>query len=148
LLRRVTAQAARIGGRADRFSHRLLMPSLRTLDLRMAACHRNAEEVAAFLRRHPAVVAVHRPAWEDVPWAVETHAGFAGLVSFTTKVPLPAAPVAGLSRPAWDSHGSAGARRLAQAGVTLGLVRVAVGHAPVAGLIARLRALLEQAVAA
>ncbi|MBO3740188.1 PLP-dependent transferase [Actinoplanes flavus] len=133
LLRRISAQVARTGGRPDPWSDRMLAQALRTLDLRMAAHHRHADEIAEFLRKQPAVATVHRAGFDEAPWAVETHTGFGGLLSFTTHVPVDVARTGGaITVPAWE-----------QPGLDPHLVRVAAGHDDAAELIGRLRALLS-----
>ncbi|BCJ44129.1 cystathionine beta-lyase [Actinoplanes ianthinogenes] len=149
LVERVTAQAAHAGGRPDGWTDRLLAQALRTLDLRMAAHTANADQVAAFLRGHPAVTVVHRPSFDDSPWAIETHGGFGGLLSFESRTPLAVPDQPGpVSIPVLRSHAGVSARRREQAGVTPTLVRVAAGIDSPKPLIALLQGLLAEKGAA
>lgn len=144
LVERVTGEARRAGGRPDPWAGRLLDRALRTLGLRMAAHSRNADEVADFLRGHPEVGAVHRPNFDESPWAIETHQGFGGLLSFESRRPLslpdPSGPI---SLPAYTSHAGLGAGLRESAGITRTLVRVAVDIDEPVRLIGLLRRLLD-----
>jgi cystathionine gamma-synthase len=66
----------------------LVMRSLPTLAYRMRAHCANASRVAAFLRRHPKVSAVHYPGLEDSPFhalAKKQMSDFGGMLSFEAK---------------------------------------------------------------
>ncbi len=156
LVRRIAAQARPAGAAPGAWSSAMLSQALRTLELRMAAHERNADAIAQFLRGHPGVAAVYRPGFDDAPWAVETHRGFGGLLSFLPRPGLPGAAVLRetpsrempndpVSLPALDFPGAAGARHREQMGVPPGLVRVRAGLEPAAGQIAALRGLLDAA---
>jgi cystathionine beta-lyase/cystathionine gamma-synthase len=151
LVRRVAAQARPTGAVPDAWSGRLLSEALRTLELRMAAHHRNADAIAAFLRGHPGVAEVHRPDFGTAPWAIETHSGFGGLLSFVPRRELARREVAAdgelISFPGLDAHAATGARRLERVGIPRELVRVAAGLADAPGQIATLRALLDATAA-
>lgn len=73
------------GGVASPFDCWLVMRSLPTLPVRMRAHCENAREVAAFLRGHRGVSAVHYPGLEDSPFhaiASRQMSGFGGMLSF------------------------------------------------------------------
>ncbi|MFF2778633.1 PLP-dependent transferase [Streptomyces sp. NPDC058052] len=156
----VREQAARFGGQADPWAAHLLERSLSTVELRLEARARNAERVADALRRHPAVRTVHRPSFDEAPWALETHQGFGGLLSFET------VPEAGdlrpvldacadaltatggtLSLPALTTHARLSERLRREAGVSRRLVRASVGTRDPGPLIHALRRALDAAVA-
>jgi cystathionine gamma-synthase len=66
----------------------LVMRSLPTLPYRMQAHCANARKVAAFLRSHPKVSAVHYPGLEDSPFhaiARKQMSDFGGMLSFETR---------------------------------------------------------------
>jgi cystathionine beta-lyase/cystathionine gamma-synthase len=160
LLHRVRAHAARNTAEVDPWTARLLTRSLAALELRMAAHDRNATLVAAALRGHPAVHAVHRPSLEEFPWAHETHQGFGGLLSFEVapeadldRVLAACSPASGpavgpgttASLPATGSHAHLSERARRAAGITRRLVRLAVGTEDVSPLIRNLRRALDAA---
>ncbi|HEY5632435.1 MAG TPA: aminotransferase class V-fold PLP-dependent enzyme [Burkholderiaceae bacterium] len=73
------------GGVASPFDCWLVMRSLPTLPVRMRAHCENARKVAAFLRGHRGVSAVHYPGLEDSPFhaiASRQMTGFGGMLSF------------------------------------------------------------------
>jgi cystathionine beta-lyase/cystathionine gamma-synthase len=148
LVRRIAAQARQTGAVPDAWSNCLLSQALRTLELRMAAHHRNADAIARFLRGHPGVTAVHRPGFDAAPWAIETHSGFGGLLSFVPRRGLPREAAGGLvSFPALAAHAGAGARHNERMGIPGELVRVTAGLQDAARQIAVLRGLLDAATA-
>ncbi|MGW6248116.1 PLP-dependent transferase [Streptomyces roseolus] len=156
----VREQSARFGGQVDPWAAHLLERSLSTVELRLEARARNAERVADALRRHPAVQAVHRPSFDDAPWAFETHQGFGGLFAFET-VPEAGDPRAvlaacadtltatggSLSLPALTTHAHLSERLRREAGVSRRLVRVSVGTRDPGPLVDALRRALDAAVA-
>jgi cystathionine beta-lyase/cystathionine gamma-synthase len=151
LVRRIAAQARPAGAAPGAWSGGLLSQALHTLELRMAAHQRNADAIAEFLRGHPGVAAVYRPGFDAAPWAIETHRGFGGLLSFLPRRGLPREALSrealsGLvSLPALDFPGASGARHRERMGVPPELVRVTAGLEPPAGQIAALRGLLGAA---
>ena len=149
LLRRIAAQAQPAGAAPGAWSSALLSQALRTLELRMAAHQRSADAIAQFLRGHPAVAAVYRPGFDAAPWAIETHRGFGGLLSFLPRRGLPRQALSRetlgdlVSFPALDYPGAAGARHRERMGVPPELVRVTAGLESPARQIAALRGLLD-----
>ncbi|MBC8084317.1 MAG: aminotransferase class I/II-fold pyridoxal phosphate-dependent enzyme [Hymenobacter sp.] len=144
----------------------LAVRGLKTLRLRMEAHCRNADAIAHFLQRQPAVRAVHYPGLHDHPQhllaANQGGALFGGMLSFQladdaetvnrfmrASRRFPFAPsLAGvdssLSYPLGTSHRSLTPAQRAGLGIGVGLVRLSVGIEPVAELLAD----LEQALGA
>ncbi|MFJ8096671.1 PLP-dependent transferase [Streptomyces griseofuscus] len=159
-LPRIAEQCARLGGEVPDWSAHLLERSLSTLQLRLTAQRDGAERVASMLRAHPAVRAVHRPSFDEAPWALETHRGFGGLLAFEV-VPeihdltgvLAACddghtPLGSTARlPARTSHAHLSERVRRELGITRQLVRLAVGVTGADALSGRLRRALDTALA-
>ena len=157
-LPRIAEQCARLGGEVHGWAAHLLERSLSTLQLRLSAQRDGAERVAGTLRAHPAVRAVHRPSFDAAPWALETHQGFGGLLSFEV-VPeirdlsgiLAACrddtPLGTTARlPAHTSHAHLSERVRRETGITRQLVRLAVGVTDGDALAGRLRRALDTAL--
>ncbi|RPF35126.1 PLP-dependent transferase [Streptomyces sp. TLI_185] len=160
-LPRIAEQCARLGGEVDAWAAHLLERSLSTLQLRLTAQRDAAERVAGALRAHPAVRKVHRPSFDESPWALETHRGFGGLLSFEVAEEIrdlsgvlaacgPKAdgtPLASTARlPAHTTHAHLSERVRREAGVSRRLVRLAVGLDDTDALIRRLRRALDTAL--
>ncbi|WP_052439406.1 PLP-dependent transferase [Streptacidiphilus jiangxiensis] len=161
LMHQIKAQAAPGGAGIDPWSGRLLDRSLDTLGLRMTTIQANADRVAVALRDCPAVTAVHRPSFDEHPWALETHDGFGGLLAFETE--LPAAEVAALVQavngdattreamstlalvPAATTHAALSERQREAMGAHRGLISIAVGIEDPGPLIRRLTRALDRA---
>lgn len=159
-LPRIQEQCARFGGEVDSWAAHLLERSLSTLHLRLAAQRAGAERLAEALRAHPAVRAVHRPSFDESPWALETHEGFGGLLSFEVAPEIrdlsgvldacrgDGTPLATAARlPAHTTHSHLSERVRREAGVTRQLVRLAVGVEDVDALLRRLRRALDAGLA-
>ncbi|PBC84054.1 MULTISPECIES: PLP-dependent transferase [unclassified Streptomyces] len=158
-LPRIAEQCARLGGEVHGWAAHLLERSLATLQLRLSAQRDGAERVAAALRAHPAVRAVHRPSFDEAPWALETHEGFGGLLSFEVVPEIrdlsgilaagngDGTPLAGSARlPAHTSHAHLSERVRREAGITRQLVRLEVGITGSDALTTRLRRALDAAL--
>ncbi|MER0481684.1 PLP-dependent transferase [Streptomyces sp. Edi2] len=158
-LPRIAEQCARLGGEVHDWAAHLLERSLATLQLRLSAQREGAERVAGTLRAHPAVRAVHRPSFDEAPWALETHQGFGGLLSFEVVPEIrdlsgilaacngDGTPLAGTARlPAHTSHAHLSERVRREAGITRQLVRLSVGITGSDALAGRLRRALDAAL--
>jgi len=159
-LPRIQEQCARFGGEVDNWSAHLLERSLPTLQLRLAAQRRDAERVAEALREHPAVETVHRPSFDEAPWALETHQGFGGLLSFEVRPGIrdlsgvlnacrsDGTALATSARvPARTTHAHLSERVRREAGVSRQLVRLSVGVEDCDGLLRGLRRALDACLA-
>ncbi|GAC1589745.1 MAG: cystathionine gamma-synthase [Hymenobacter sp.] len=133
---------------------------LKTLRLRVAAHCDNAQQVAEFLDRHPAVEAVYYPGLPTHPQhalaAAQGAGRFSGMLSFRLpdeaavvnafmrrSARFPFAPsLAGVdsscSSPLYTSHRALTDAQRAELGITVGLVRLSVGVEPIAELLADL----------
>ncbi|MGW7427330.1 PLP-dependent transferase [Streptomyces sp. NPDC054813] len=160
-LPRIAEQCARLGGEVDAWAAHLLERSLSTLHLRLTAQRDGAERVAGALRAHPAVRQVHRPSFEESPWALETHRGFGGLLSFEVVPEISdlsgvlavcgeegdGTPLATAARlPARTTHAHLSERVRQEAGISRRLVRLSVGVDDTDVLIRRLRRALDAAL--
>lgn len=164
LMHLIKAQAARSGSGLDPWADRLLERSLGTLGLRMTAHQEHADLVADALRAHPAVTRVHRPTFDEHPWALESHVGFGGLLAFETELPAesvaellsavtgeagPPEPLATSVRlPAASTHAGLSERQREAMGVSRRLVRIAVGIEDPRPMVRRLTRALDRATAA
>jgi cystathionine beta-lyase/cystathionine gamma-synthase/uncharacterized OsmC-like protein len=160
-LHRIREQARRSGAEVDPWVAHRLVRSLTTLELRMAEHDRNAEKVASALREHPAVRKVYRPSFDESPWALETHPGFGGLLSFEVQAEIqdlsgilaafrPGGIIPGrlattAQVPALTTHARMSERLRRQAGVSRQLVRLAVGIENVDRLLRDLQRALDVA---
>ncbi|MFG2986634.1 PLP-dependent transferase [Streptomyces sp. NPDC048258] len=157
----IREQAARFGGHVDPWPAHLLERSLSTLGLRLSARRHNAEKVADALREHPAVRVVHRPSFDEAPWALETHQGFGGLLAFEVAPEVRdlggvlgagagdgRATGSALRLPALTTHAHLSERVRREAGISRQLVRVSVGTEDPGPLIRGLRQALDAALAA
>jgi len=138
----------------------LLLRGIRTLPARLEQHERNALAVARFLRDHPAVRAVHHPAFQDGALVGRQLSGFSGLFSFELArddFTTVAAVVNGLKRfkigVSWGGVESlvlSPARpkpsaRMEALGIPPGLIRLSVGLEGAELLIEDLAAALEAA---
>jgi len=77
-----------IGITGSAFDSFLAVRGLKTLPIRMKQHQENAEQVAAFLKNHPAIESVYYPSFEDHPGhiiAKKQQAGFGAMLSFDVK---------------------------------------------------------------
>ena len=144
----------------------LVLRGLKTLAVRMREHSRNAQEVAAYLERHPKVARVFYPglpASAQLELARRQMAGFGGMVSFEVNGGLEAArgvvertrlftlaeSLGGVESlielPALMTHASIPAETRRANGVADGLIRISVGLEDVADLISDLDRALVQA---
>jgi methionine-gamma-lyase len=144
----------------------LVQRGLKTLPLRCLKAQWNAQRIAAFLDKHPAVERVHYPGLESHP-GYELHArqaeGPGSLISFELKgglaagralqdsvrVMILAVSLGGVDtlvcHPASMTHVGLTPQQRAEAGIAEGLVRLSVGIEDVADLIADLDQALGRA---
>lgn len=126
----------------------LLDRGLKTLAIRVERQNRTAMELARWLRRHPAVLAVHYPGLEDHPdhaTTAELFQGFGGMLSFVVRGGdrvaravmerfrvIAVAPSLGgveslASMPRYTSHAALSHDARRAAGIDEGFVRLSVG---------------------
>lgn len=155
LLREVDPRSV-LGAALDPFAAFLLHRSLRTLGLRMGRHNENGSRVAASLKGHPALRAVHYPggfSTEDKRIAARQMSGRGGVVSISLRGGGPAVPrflhhlrvvqvacsLGGVeslaSVPSETSHRHLGPEELAARGIDPGLVRLSLGVEDAADLV-------------
>ena len=154
-----------IGITGSAFDSFLAIRGLKTLPLRMKQHQENAEQVAAFLKDHPAIDTVYYPGFEDHPGheiAKKQQAGFGAMLSFDVKGGVEAVKklfanlelftlaqsLGGveslISHPPTMTHaGMEEAARL-EAGITDSLVRISVGIEDINDILADLAHGLKQ----
>ena len=154
-----------IGITGSAFDSFLALRGLKTLPVRIKQHQKNAEQVAAFLKGHPAIDAVYYPGFEDHPGhdiAKKQQAGFGAMLSFDVKGGVEAVKklfanltlftlaqsLGGveslINHPPTMTHaGMEEAARL-EAGITDSLVRISVGIEDIADILADLAHGLEQ----
>jgi len=137
-----------IGGVIDPFNSFLVHRGLKTLHLRMERCNQNAQKIAEYLEKHPAVKWVRFPGLESHPQyeiAKKQHDGPSGMISFELKGGIEAGKIVMdsvefcqlavslggvetlIQHPAGMTHASMGKEARESAGITDGLVRLSVG---------------------
>ncbi len=151
------------GGVCSPFDAWLLIRGIRTLALRMEAHQANAMRIAAWLRQHPRVRAVHYPGLEDHPGhevMKRQAAGFGGMLSFDVGDPdladrmlrrvrlIALAESLGgveslINLPSKMTHASVPPERRAALGITDSLIRLSVGIEDADDLIADLEQALD-----
>ncbi len=131
------------------FNAWIFLKGLETLNLRMQAHCRNAQELALWLSEHPAVAKVHYPGLKDHPGyelAARQQSDFGGLLSFelhnssreaawqvvdSTRLLSITANLGDvkstITHPATTTHGRVPEEDRLKAGITDGLLRIAVG---------------------
>jgi len=130
------------------FNAWVFLKGLETLDLRMQAHCRNAQQLAEWLEAHPAVTRVHYPGLASHPQhelAGRQQSGYGGIVSFEVKGGQAGAwqvvdatellsitanlgdAKTTITHPATTTHGRLSPEQRAAAGIDDGLLRVAVG---------------------
>ncbi len=155
----VSVWAKQLGALLDPFAAWLLHRSLQTLQLRMDAHSRNAQQVAEFLEAHPKVAAVYYPSLTQPALAAKyLPQGSGGMISFVVDgdpdkavqsfehivlAPSLADTSTTVSHPVSTSHrGLTEAEREAQ-GVPYAMIRLSVGIEPVETIVADLARGLE-----
>ena len=170
--RAILRTARKYGGSTNALDCYLMERSLKTLALRVERQNRNAQAVAEFLARHPAVSAVHYPGLPDHEGhqlASKQMRGFGGMLSFELAANSAAAvetfednlglvkaslSLGGvetmLCPPATTSHSELSPEERARLGITDGLLRLSVGIEAAEDIVADLAGALEvvQATAA
>lgn len=156
LIRAVTASAVDFGGMLDAHACYQLERGLKTLALRVQRHNENAQAVAQFLQKHPAVAGVNYPGLpghSSHKIAVRQMRGFGGMLSFELHEParvndllarlevvMPALSLGGVESlvcvPSRTSHRTLSPAERARAGISDGLVRVSIGIEDVDDLIA------------
>jgi len=154
-----------IGITGSAFDSFLALRGLKTLPVRIKQHQENAEQVAKFLKNHPAIDAVYYPGFEDHPGhdiAKKQQAGFGAMLSFDIKGGVEAVKklfanlelftlaqsLGGveslINHPPTMTHaGMEEAARL-EAGITDSLVRISVGIEDIADILADLARGLNQ----
>lgn len=146
-----------LGGNLGAFEAWLMLRGLRTLALRVERQNRNAQSVAEYLERHPAVSAVHYPGLVSHPQhglGARQMRGFGGVLSFVISGGYPAAiafmqrtrlfaqavSLGGIESLAMHAAttwaGTLSEARTRELGIDPGLIRVSVGLEDSADLIA------------
>lgn len=160
----VTKMHRLLGGNSNAFDAFLLTNGLRTLGLRMERHCSNAQRVAEFLAKHPAVALVNYEGLPSHPdhaiamrqmkhggalMSFELKGGFDAGIAFINKMKLCTNAVSLgtcdtlVSHPASTTHMGVSREQRIEAGITDGLIRMSVGMENVEDIIAD----LEQAVA-
>jgi cystathionine beta-lyase len=156
-IRRVRETAVNLGGNPNAFTCYLLERSLKTLAVRVERQNRNAQAVAEFLQRQPAVATVNYPGLDSHPGhaiaARQMHA-FGGMLSFELdparctaerflrrlQLITPALSLGGVETiicaPSRTSHGKLSAEERRELGIADGLLRLSVGIEDAADIIA------------
>lgn len=146
------------------FSAFLVARGLKTLDVRMEKHCANAEKLAAFLKRHPAVNKVYYPGLEDFPGheiAKKQMSRFGGMIAIDLKgsreqigealkkfkicalaVSLGDAETL-VEHPATMTHSTYSAEDLEAAGISEGMVRISVGLEGIEDLIEDFQSVLD-----
>ncbi len=147
VIRRLTECATNYGGMLDAHSCYQLERGLKTLALRMRQHNENADRLARFLQKHPAVARVNYPGLPEHPdhaIAARQMRGFGGMLSFELRDPgqadkflsrlrvvMPALSLGGVESlvciPSRTTHRLMTAAERQRAGISDGLVRVSVG---------------------
>jgi cystathionine beta-lyase len=142
------------GGMLDAHACYQLERGLKTLALRVRQHNENADRLARFIQRHPAVACVHYPGLPDHPdhgIAARQMRGFGGMLSFELRDPervdammerfrviMPALSLGGVESlvcvPSRTSHRKLSRSERERAGISDGLVRVSVGVEDIADL--------------
>ena len=149
LRERIHRRAINLGGSINATTAALIERSMKTLHLRVQQQNRNAQRMAEFLNKHPAVRRVHYPGLPNHPGhavAREQMSGFGGMLSFVPEVAglseavalmrrlrliTPAISLGGVETlicsPAQTSHSKLTPAERQQAGVEDVLLRVSMG---------------------
>ena len=155
VIEKLLEYATNHGGMLDSQACYQLERGLKTLALRVTQHNANAQQLATFLSRHPAVSCVHYPGLPGDPeYAVAARQmrGFGGMLSFELKDPrgvdamlktfrivTPALSLGGVESlvtvPRRTSHRTMSPAERQAAGISDGLVRVSVGIEDIADLL-------------
>jgi len=148
IVEKVTHRLNHLGGCLDPHACFLLLRGMKTLVLRMMKQNENAQTLAEFLEKHPAVDRVNYPGLATHPQhdrAKALFSGFGGVLSVEVKgdvatadrvmsrleLPVIAPSLGGLetliTRPVQTSHAGLSTEELKVAGISDRLIRVAVG---------------------
>jgi cystathionine gamma-synthase len=148
-----------IGITGSAFDSFLAIRGLKTLPIRMKQHQENAEQVAAFLKDHPAIDSVYYPGFENHPGheiAKKQQAGFGAMLSFDVKGGVEAVKklFANLSlftlaqslggveslicHPPTMTHAGMAEEARLEAGITNSLVRISVGIEDITDILADL----------
>jgi cystathionine gamma-synthase len=154
-----------IGITGSAFDSFLALRGLKTLPIRIKQHQENAEQVAAFLKNHPAIDAVYYPGFTDHighDIAKKQQAGFGAMLSFEVKGGVEAVKklfdnlelftlaqsLGGveslISHPPTMTHAGMEESARLEAGITNSLVRISVGIEEIADILADLAYGLEQ----
>ena len=160
LIKRIRKTMIDLGGSLDPGAGYLLLRGMKTLAARVEQQCRNAQAVAGYLNKHPAVARVHYPGLRthaDHRLARRQMSGFGAMISFDLKgglaaarrfcqrirVFLLAASLGGTESlavlPIYTSHYNLSRKELEAARVTPGTVRLSIGLEDAADLIADLQ---------
>lgn len=157
-----------LGNMLDPHSAWLLLRSLETAKLRMTCSRKNAQKIARWLSKHPAVARIHYPGYHEDPRQREIHerqsSGPGAMLSFELAAGTEEAAFRFLDslrhvklavslganeslaeHPATMTHADVEPERQREMGITPGLVRIAVGIEHPDDLIADLEQALEKA---
>lgn len=155
VIRRLTECATNYGGMLDAHACYQLERGLKTLAVRMRQHNENADRLARFLQKHPAVARVNYPGLPEHPdhaIAARQMRRFGGMLSFELRDPaqvdrflgrlriaMPALSLGGVESlvciPSRTSHRLMTPAERERAGISDGLVRVSVGIEDVEDLI-------------
>tara|TARA_R110002167_G_scaffold34573_1_gene110351 strand:+ start:150817 stop:151992 length:1176 start_codon:yes stop_codon:yes gene_type:complete len=148
-----------IGITGSAFDSFLALRGLKTLPVRMKQHQKNAEQVAVFLKNHPAIDAVYYPGFEDHPGhaiAKKQQAGFGAMLSFDVKGGVEAVKklfdnialftlaqsLGGVEslicHPSTMTHAGMEETARLEAGITDSLVRISVGIEDISDILADL----------
>ena len=148
-----------IGITGSAFDSFLALRGLKTLPVRMKQHQKNAEQVAVFLKNHPAIDAVYYPGFEDHPGhaiAKKQQAGFGAMLSFDVKGGVEAVKklfdnialftlaqsLGGVEslicHPSTMTHAGMEETARLEAGITDSLVRISVGIEDITDILADL----------
>ena len=148
-----------IGITGSAFDSFLALRGLKTLPVRIKQHQENAEQVAAFLKNHPAIESVYYPGFEDHPGhaiAKKQQAGFGAMLSFDVKGGVEAVKklfdnvvlftlaqsLGGVEslicHPSTMTHAGMEETARLEAGITDSLVRISVGIEDISDILADL----------
>ena len=154
-----------IGITGSAFDSFLALRGLKTLPIRIKQHQENAEQVAEFLKNHPAIDAVYYPGFEDHPGhdiAKKQQAGFGAMLSFDVKGGVEsvkklfanlklftlAQSLGGveslINHPPTMTHAGMEESARLEAGITDSLVRISVGIEDISDILSDLAHGLEQ----
>jgi cystathionine gamma-synthase len=148
-----------IGITGSAFDSYLATRGLKTLVVRLKQHEQNAEQIAKFLKNHPAIEAIYYPGFAEHPGheiALKQQSGFGAMISFAVKGGVEAVKVffsaleiftlaqslggveSLISHPSTMTHAGMSVEDQLTAGITQSLVRISVGIEDVNDLVADL----------